>query len=217
MCDPVQGDDGRLYCKPEMPAAYRDIILPLATVLIPNQYEAELLSGMSIHSESDALAACRFLHSKGPSTVIISSLDLPGSSDWVTIIASTIDAQQQESSSFQTLKLRVPRIDAYFTGTGDLFSALILAWLSRSPHDLKFAVEKAVAGLQAVLLDTVEHSKLFSSNSNSSAAGGGGGDDRTAAVCAARELRLIQNQDKLIDPEIQYYAVPCASPWPDDS
>ena len=41
--------------------------------------------------------------------------------------------------------------------TGDLFTALLLAWMHRHPCDLKTALEKAVAGLQAVLADTVEH------------------------------------------------------------
>lgn len=35
-------------------------------------------------------------------------------------------------------------------------TALLLAWLDKHPHSLKVAVEKAVAGLQAVLQATVE-------------------------------------------------------------
>jgi hypothetical protein len=64
------GDDGRLYVRPEMPAAFRDLIAPLAVVLTPNQFEAEQLTGRAIASEADALAACRLLHERGPHTVV---------------------------------------------------------------------------------------------------------------------------------------------------
>ena len=29
VCDPVMGDDGRLYVRPDIPAAFRDLIVPL--------------------------------------------------------------------------------------------------------------------------------------------------------------------------------------------
>jgi pyridoxine kinase len=64
------GDDGRLYVRPEMPAAFRDLIAPAASILTPNQFEAEQLTGLSIASEADALAACRLLHARGPNTVV---------------------------------------------------------------------------------------------------------------------------------------------------
>lgn len=41
--------------------------------------------------------------------------------------------------------------------SGDLFAALLLAWMHHHPGDLAAAVEKAVGGLQAVLADTVRH------------------------------------------------------------
>lgn len=64
------GDDGRIYVPEGAVAVYRDEIVPLASVLTPNQYEAELLTGMKISSEADALAACQALHARGPRTVV---------------------------------------------------------------------------------------------------------------------------------------------------
>lgn len=75
VCDPVMGDDGRLYVPEGAVAVYRDTVLPLASVLTPNQYEAELLAGLAIRSRGDALAACRALHQRGPSTVVTSLLN----------------------------------------------------------------------------------------------------------------------------------------------
>lgn len=39
VCDPVLGDEGRLYVPREMISEYRDQILPLASVIVPNQTE----------------------------------------------------------------------------------------------------------------------------------------------------------------------------------
>lgn len=38
--------------------------------MTPNQFEAEQLTGLSIQSEQDALAACAQLHQRGPHTVV---------------------------------------------------------------------------------------------------------------------------------------------------
>lgn len=199
VCDPVQGDDGRLYCQPDLPDAYRTLILPIASIITPNQFEAELLCGLTIHSETEALAACKALHHKGPHTVIITSLNLSESPGWVTLLASTT---RDQDNGCNAIKLRVPRVDAYFTGTGDLLTALLLAWLHRQPRDLKSAVEKAVAGLQTVLQDTVKYSKGFDG-------------ERDAKVCAARELRLVQNQDALAVPAVIHEALPFDVAWPE--
>ena len=72
---------------------YQDVILPLADVAIPNQFEAELLTGLifyiiytcvdimllmsfalgqTITNEKEALAVMEMLHKKGVSTVILS-------------------------------------------------------------------------------------------------------------------------------------------------
>lgn len=164
---------------------------------------------------------------------MITSLEMAGWEEHVTIYASTT-APQREGSA-QRLRLRVPRIPAYFTGTGagsggavvlgrvteccvllcwasqlmpahesllpgwypgDLFTALLLAWLHRHPEDLRAALEAAVGGLQAVLADTVAHAGEAAAQSA----------ERTAGVCHARELRLIQNVEGLRAPAVNFHA-----------
>ena len=63
VCDPVLGDHGRIYTKPELVEVYRQVVVPLANVLTPNQFELELLRG--IHLAADAVATGR----QGPDTV----------------------------------------------------------------------------------------------------------------------------------------------------
>ncbi|GFR41156.1 hypothetical protein Agub_g1820 [Astrephomene gubernaculifera] len=196
VCDPVLGDEGRLYVARELVDAYASTIVPLASVLVPNQFEAEQLTGGTpITSLRAALAACEQLHARGPHTVVITSMTLPGDPGGITLVASTRlpQAAGGRLGGAARMCMRIDRIQAYFTGTGDLFAALLLAWMHHHPGDLAAAVEKAVGGLQAVLADTVAHC-------GPAALAG----ERTAEVCARRELRLIPCQGKLVDPPITY-------------
>lgn len=45
VCDPVLGDDGQFYAPAELLQTYREAVVPRAFMLMPNQFEAELLSG----------------------------------------------------------------------------------------------------------------------------------------------------------------------------
>ena len=84
-----------------------------------------------------------------------------------------------------------------FPGAGDLLAALLLAWLHRTPDDLQLAVERAVSALQAVLKYTAK-----------AAGGAATAQERIAEVCRARELRLIECQQCLIDPAVNLSAKP---------
>ncbi|CAI5983392.1 unnamed protein product, partial [Closterium sp. NIES-65] len=78
VCDPVMGDDGRLYIRPELVPIYRHQVppplavsvfcevVPVATLITPNQFEAEQLTGLSIRTQADAITACDMLHAAGP-------------------------------------------------------------------------------------------------------------------------------------------------------
>lgn len=43
VCDPVMGDNGKMYVPDEMAEIFRKQIVNLATIMTPNQYEAEYL------------------------------------------------------------------------------------------------------------------------------------------------------------------------------
>lgn len=55
--------------------------------------------------------------------------------------------------------MEVPKLDAVFTGTGDLFASVLLAWLYRHPNDLALACEATVSTVQAVLRRTLAHAQ----------------------------------------------------------
>ncbi|KAK9901557.1 hypothetical protein WJX75_001740 [Coccomyxa subellipsoidea] len=191
--DPVMGDHGKLYVKPELVPCYKEDIVRLASIMTPNQFEAEQLVGQCITTEEDALAACQTLHDRGPSTVVMTSFHPEGVEDHLLVIASTTVPQDDGLPS--RLRLKIPRSGAYFTGTGDLMTVLLLAALDRQPRNLKGAVEKAVATLQAMLQATVK-----AAGQSAFAA------ERTAKVARDRELRLIENQHLLKDAPVQLFA-----------
>ncbi|KAJ0954451.1 putative pyridoxal kinase [Helianthus annuus] len=75
-------------------------------------------------------------------------------------------------------------------GTGDLMTALLLGWSNKYPNNLEKAAELAVSSLQAVLSRTLKDYEKA------------GYDPQTSSL----EIRLIQSQDDIRDPEITYNA-----------
>ncbi|CAD7949497.1 unnamed protein product [Amoebophrya sp. A120] len=83
VCDPVLGDNGKFYAPKDLVSAFQDTILPLATILTPNQFECEQLTGMKIETLQDACACCDRLHELGPPHVFVTSLDIFAESEGV--------------------------------------------------------------------------------------------------------------------------------------
>ncbi|GER48082.1 pyridoxal kinase [Striga asiatica] len=184
VCDPVLGDEGKLYVPQEMVSVYREKVVPVASMLTPNQFEAELLTGSRILSEQDGREACNILHASGPSKVVITSINIDGN---LLLIGSHRKDKGQPPAQF---RISIPKIPAYFTGTGDLMTALLLGWSNKYPNNLGKAAELSVSSLQALLVRTVnDYTKA-------------GHDCRSSSL----EIRLIQSQDVIRKPEIKYKA-----------
>lgn len=76
VCDPVLGDNGALYVPKALIPIYQNEIIPLSDICTPNQFEAELLTGVTIESESDAWTALNWFHGKGVKTAVLSSTNI---------------------------------------------------------------------------------------------------------------------------------------------
>ncbi|XP_041007770.1 pyridoxal kinase-like isoform X3 [Juglans microcarpa x Juglans regia] len=184
VCDPVMGDDGKLYVPSELVSVYREKVVPVASMLTPNQFEAEQLTGFRIGSERDGQEACNILHAAGPSKVVITSINIEGN---LLLIGSH---QKEKDQSPEQFKIVIPKIPAYFTGTGDLTTALLLGWSNKYPDNLDKAAELAVSSLQALLQRTM--------NDYRSA----GHDPQSSSL----EIRLIQSQDDIRNPQVKLRA-----------
>ncbi|XP_014367266.2 pyridoxal kinase [Papilio machaon] len=186
VCDPVMGDNGKMYVPEDILPVYRDVVVPLADIITPNQFEAELITGMKVNDLNDALKVIGALHDKGIKTVVLSSTELGDEKNMIGI-AST------QGSCY---KIEIPRVDATYTGTGDLFAALFLAWAHRTNNDIKLTLEKTIATLQTIVKDTYDKARE---------------KQPTGKIPPALiELRLIQNKAVIEDPVITMKAVQIA-------
>jgi pyridoxine kinase len=156
VCDPVLGDEGKLYVPPELIDIYRQDILPRANMVTPNQFEAEKLSEIKIKTLDDALNVVDWFHTKGIPTVIITSIVLEQRDGHLTLVASN----KKQNGEKEQYEIVFPSLRGYFTGTGDFVAALLLAWTTILKNDFKGAIEHALAGIQAVLQRTPTGNEL---------------------------------------------------------
>jgi pyridoxine kinase len=177
VCDPVMGDNGKMYVPDDLLPVYKNLVLPLADIITPNQFEVELLTDVKINNVEDAWKAVDVLHSKGCRTVVVSSTEL-GNEKYLLALASN-----KVGASINKATIKIPKLPASFTGTGDLFAALLLAWMHKTNNQLKESLERTVSTLQAVLKRTLSSAK---------------GDVSAKAM----ELKLIQSKNDIENPKI---------------
>lgn len=182
VCDPVMGDNGKMYVPEELLPIYREEIIPLADIITPNQYEVELLTENKISTEDDVWSAVQLFHDRGIDTVVISSSEL---------------GDENELRAFLSKKngcryiINIPRQGngIPFTGTGDLFASLFLAH-SHIADDLGSAFEKTIASLQAVLKRTIESMPTDVLSG------------KRKVTAQERELKLIQSKSVIENPRV---------------
>lgn len=164
-CDPVMGDLGRgFFVQPGLPAFFRDHAVPAADIVTPNQFELAWLSGMEIASVDDALEACARVRAMGPGVVACTSLTLPGQPDELAMLLDTASG---------AWIVRTPRLPVELSGTGDVFTALLLGNYLRTGR-----AEQALEAAGSAMYGLVEATHRARS----------------------RELVLIEAQDQLVAP-----------------
>jgi pyridoxine kinase len=133
LVDPIMGDDPKgLYVDPKAAVAIRDVLVPLATVIMPNRFELAWLAGVPVTSPAEAVAAARLL---APGRVIATSIP-DGDAHLANVSVSKGDA---------TI-CSVKRIAGVPHGTGDMLSALYLGHLLWGADEAT-ALGRAVAGV----------------------------------------------------------------------
>ena len=205
LCDPVLGDNGKLYVPHESVEIYRDQVVEHANIVTPNQFEAETLSGISIKSLADACRVADWFHGKGVQKVVISSVVFPDDDTYRGLLVLLGSTQGTAEGAPSRFTIEIPTVEGYFTGTGDCLSALILGWSEFSgpcEGNLACACEKAVATTQAILRRTIDHSQA-SLGSDAQV-----GITREPRVVAARELQLVQSKCDIENPPVALKAKP---------
>ncbi|KAK7194238.1 pyridoxal kinase [Novymonas esmeraldas] len=175
-CDPVMGDDGKLYCKEEVVAAYREL-LAHADVATPNYFEASVLSSIEVKDLPSAVAAADWFHTQGTATVIIKSFAIADDPAHLRFLLSCYDKSSKSTRRYSGV---VPYHPGRYTGTGDVFAASLVAFTHTDPIDV--AVGKAMGVLQDLIKATIER--------------GGSG----SATLNSRELRVTSDPERLLRP-----------------
>ncbi|KAF8874049.1 bud site selection protein 16 [Gymnopilus junonius] len=222
--DPVLGDSGRLYVAPDVIPVYQRM-LPLSTIITPNWFEVETLTKTELKDMASLRRAVQILHEEyNVPHVVISSIPLK---PWLAsaLSPSILPADWQENSyllcissssasscananshtSPATIHAQcVPLIQGYFSGVGDLFSALLLAHFHPNSKPeiinatpLSEAVSQALTKTHAILLMTHAQAQTLSVEEKLPT------DDeldeanplRKTRRMKGRELALIKGQD----------------------
>lgn len=145
--DPVMGDNGRIYVAEDTIPAYKGLLKD-ADLILPNQFEAELLSEVKIHDLASLSQAITKLHKvhKVPH-VLITSVRLPpttsntpttssegsSASAKLSVIGSTATSDWRP----RLFRVTIPAFPVFFSGTGDMFAGILVARLREAAQEAK--------------------------------------------------------------------------------
>lgn len=118
--DPVMiSKSGAPLLRPDAMDSLKGILLPLATVVTPNLYEAQAITGMTIDTVERMREAAQRIHNLGPRVVVVKGGHLEGQAEDIIY----------DGRAFTSLKeARIPTRHTH--GTGCIFAAAIAAELA---------------------------------------------------------------------------------------
>jgi len=143
--DPVMGDNGRIYVAEDTVPVYKSLLKD-ADLILPNQFEAELLSEVKIHDLATMKQAITTLHQAHQVPhVLITSIRLPptasntptqadddlSSKAKLTVVGSTSTSDMKP----RLFRITVEALPIFFSGTGDMFASLMVSRLRQAARD----------------------------------------------------------------------------------
>ncbi|SMR51303.1 unnamed protein product [Zymoseptoria tritici ST99CH_1E4] len=228
--DPVMGDNGRIYVAEDTVPAYKSLLKD-ADCVLPNQFEAELLSGVGIGDWEGLRGAVEGLHGEYQlAHVVVTSVKLPSAGEGEEGTLWVIGSSATKEGKARMFRIQVPALPVFFSGTGDMFAALLTARLReaasqagvlgekswRSPDEVRAeelplakAMEKVLASMQAVLKDTARHyNEVLRSLEEGEPLNEGKGEEaskeedvsRHLKLTRAAEVRVVRNARALREP-----------------
>lgn len=226
--DPVMGDQGRLYVSEDVVPMYKSLI-SRADLILPNQFEAETLSGQPITDLKSLTSAMEILHQQYcVPHVVVTSLTFPSLSDERNGTIAVAGSSRTSLGKPRLFVIHVPKLNCFFSGTGDMFAALMVvrmreaaiaagidsvgSWMSPDAVEatelpLAKAVEVVLAGMGLVLAKTMEarneEMREFDGNIKIWENGDADGKRRYLAETKAAEVRVVRNIEMLRNPVVR--------------
>lgn len=201
LLDPVMGDDGHLYVASSVIPAYEEILKSGAVnIITPNQFETEILTGIKfedpdVFTSSQRVVAKLFEKYKVPN-VVVSSIKNGGN-------LVTIGATSDGLGGFKTFAFSYPAYDIHFTGTGDLFSALLLEKFYHYTVVLPPPENYKILPLEVAVHDTLSiMNRVLGRTRDYALSKGFTGKCGTLEEMKHLELRIIQSQDIITGPPV---------------
>lgn len=186
LLDPVMGDEGELYVNEDVVPEYKKLALSddnLVDIITPNQFELEVLYGKPVNSKQDLIDALEELHKYIPVVVVTScNSKLFDGDNAIYCVAS-----MRDSSAYV---YRIPLIKSYFTGVGDLFSALLLDRVFTLLHgdDTKLTLKEQINDVLNVIQNVLKVTKHMGPKNINSKMG-------SPSEMKEMELRIIASRD----------------------
>ncbi|CAH01439.1 putative pyridoxal kinase BUD17 [Kluyveromyces lactis] len=151
--DPVLGDNGKLYVPEDTVDIYKQILKDGSVYLAtPNQFELEVLTGTVIADLNSLKNALNKFHVLYPKVryLVVTSVNWPSSADDDSFVSACTDFTEY-------WYFNIPKINAHFSGSGDLFSAIIMdLLLSSETVELPLALNSALSLVDGVLRRTYD-------------------------------------------------------------
>lgn len=143
--DPVMvSQSGSYLLKPEAREALINNLFPLALVVTPNLYEAEVILGREINTVEEMKEAARDIYQLGGAGVLVKGGHLNG---------EAVDVFYDGAEIYE---FTAPRIDTRNThGTGCTYSSAIAAYLARD-NDLVTAIKKAKVYITGAIKNSLD-------------------------------------------------------------
>ena len=147
-CDPVMGNaTSGCFVDPAIPPIIREMVVPVADLITPNQFELGFLTDTSPASLASTVESADLARAMGPSSVLVTSVERPDApEDTIEMLAVDGDG---------AWIVQTPRLPMKANGSGDLTAALYTAHL-RSTGSPAEALARTASSVYAVLRATLE-------------------------------------------------------------
>jgi pyridoxine kinase len=121
-CDPVMGDVGRgFYVHEDIPAMFKNEVIPRADITTPNQFELEALTGLDTGTPANARKAIDQIHAAGPKVVLVTSYREKGG------VENHIEMLASDGNSVYRIRTPELPLGPGMAGSGDVTTALFLS------------------------------------------------------------------------------------------